>query len=152
MKLLPVAKWEFEDAANTGKDSMGNYNLGKVAKEGGDLNNAYGTGTIQNGRLYLNGQDALACPSLNDVGDNIENGFTLNFQFQADGLKTERGAPVSFGFNDWSVSNACFFFSAGNERGSGQRTSRIRIRPIRIFSGVPSCLKTRRIIRCTTLR
>lgn len=117
MELLPVAKWEFEDAANTGKDTMGNYNLGKVAKEGGDLSNAYGTGTVQNGRLYLNGQDALACPSLNDVGDNIENGFTLNFQFQADGLKSERGAPVSFGFNDWSVSNACFFFSAGNERG-----------------------------------
>ena len=36
-ELLPVAKWEFEDAANTGKDTMGNYNLGPVAREGGDL-------------------------------------------------------------------------------------------------------------------
>ncbi len=116
-ELLPVAKWEFEDASNTGKDSMGNYDLGKVAKEGGDISNAYGTGTIQNGRLYMSGQDALACPALNDVGDNIGNGFTLNFQFEADGLPSKRGAPVSFGFNDWSVSNACFFFSAEGERG-----------------------------------
>lgn len=116
-ELLPVAKWEFEDAANTGKDTMGNYNLGPVAREGGDLGNPLGMGTVQDGRLYLSGDDMLACDAMNDVGDNIGNGFTLNFQFQPDGLLPDRGAPVSFGFNDWSVSNACFFFSAGNERG-----------------------------------
>lgn len=116
-ELLPIAKWEFEDPTNTGKDTMGNYDLGKVAKEGGDLGNPWGTGTVQEGKLYLGGEDMLACPALNDVGDNIGNGFTLNFQFKPDGMLPDRGAPVSFGFNDWSVSNACFFFSAGNERG-----------------------------------
>lgn len=89
-ELLPVAKYEFEDASNPGKDSMGNYNLGLVAKEGGDISNPWNTGTIEDGVLYLDGSDMLACAALNDVGDNLNNGFTLNFQYRQDG--TQPGA------------------------------------------------------------
>lgn len=115
-ELLPIARYEFEDANDTGKDSMGNYNLGLVAKEGGDLANPYGTGTIDNGRLYVGGQDIIACAATNDVGDNIANGFTLNFQYQQDGTwaSPSWASPISFGFNDWSVSVSCGFRVANN--------------------------------------
>ena len=111
-ELLPVAKYEFEDAENPGKDSMGNYNLGLVAKEGGDLGNPYGTGTIEDGVLYLNGNDMLACEAMNDVGDNLDNGFTLNFQYRQDGeLNDPQGwnTPISFGFNDWNPTKRLTF-------------------------------------------
>lgn len=109
-ELLPVAKYEFEDASNPGKDSMGNYNLGLVAKEGGDISNPWNTGTIEDGVLYLDGTDMLACTALNDVGDNLNNGFTLNFQYRQDGAQPEAWAvPVGFGFNDWNVTVVCSF-------------------------------------------
>lgn len=109
-ELLPVAKYEFEDASNPGKDSMGNYNLGLVAKEGGDISNPWNTGTIENGVLYLDGTDMLACTALNDVGDNLNNGFTLNFQYRQDGAQPGAWAvPVGFGFNDWNVTVVCSF-------------------------------------------
>ena len=103
-ELLPVARYEFEDAENPGKDSMGNYNLGPVAKAGGDLGDPYGTGTIEDGVLYLSGNDILACTSMNDVGDNLGNGFTLNFQYRQDGeLNDLQGwnTPIGFGYNEW---------------------------------------------------
>lgn len=112
-ELLPVAKYEFEDAANPGKDTMGNYDLGLVAKEGGDTSNPWGTGTIEDGVIYLNGTDMLACAAMNDVGDNLNNGFTLNFQYRQDGDQPQSwSSPVSFGFNDWAVSTRCSFLIA----------------------------------------
>ena len=109
-ELLPVAKYEFEDASNPGKDSMGNYNLGLVAKEGGDISKPWNTGTIEDGVLYLDGTDMLACTALNDVGDNLNNGFTLNFQYRQDGAQPGAWAvPVGFGFNDWNVTVVCSF-------------------------------------------
>ncbi|HIZ63425.1 MAG TPA: LamG domain-containing protein [Firmicutes bacterium] len=109
-ELLPVAKYEFEDASNPGKDSMGNYNLGLVAKEGGDISNPWNTGTVEDGVLYLDGTDMLACTALNDVGDNLNNGFTLNFQYRQDGAQPGAWAvPVGFGFNDWNVTVVCSF-------------------------------------------
>lgn len=111
-ELLPVARYEFEDAANPGKDTMGNYDLGLVAKEGGDLGNPYGTGTIEDGVLYLSGNDMLACEAMNDVGDNLDNGFTLNFQYRQDGeLNDPQGwnTPISFGFNDWNPTKRLTF-------------------------------------------
>lgn len=97
MELLPVALWEFEDPSDIGKDSMGNYNLGPAAKESGDLGNPLGTGTIEDGRLYLNGQEILTCNALNDVGDNLNNGFTLNFQYQQDGIRTDMEGECVWG-------------------------------------------------------
>ncbi len=114
-ELLPVAKYEFEDASNPGKDSMGNYDLGPVAKEGGDVSNPYGTGTIENGVLYLSGNDMLACNSMNDVGDNLSNGFTLNFQYRQDGAQDDPqgwATPIAFGYNDWNPTVRCTFQTA----------------------------------------
>lgn len=111
-ELLPVAKYEFEDASDPGKDSMGNYDLGPVAIESGDLSNAYGTGTITDGVLYLSGNDMLACAAMNDVGDNLDNGFTLNFQYRQDGdLNDPQGwnTPISFGYNDWNPTKRLTF-------------------------------------------
>lgn len=113
-ELLPIAKYEFEDSTNTGKDSMGNYNLGATAKSGGDLTDPWGTGTIDDGRLYVNGSDVLSCESLNDVGDNISNGFTLNFQYQQEDLThTDWISPISFGFDDWDRGVSCAFLISG---------------------------------------
>ena len=98
---------------------MGKYNLQCGAKADGDrTNNPTGTGTVQNGMLYLDGTDMLTLPELNDVTENISNGFTLNFQVKQDGdisdrpNKGEWAAPVSFGFNDWNATTFCRFLVA----------------------------------------
>ena len=119
MELAPIAKWTFDSEETKFVDSMGKYNLQCGAKADGDrTNNPTGTGTVQNGMLYLDGTDMLTLPELNDVTENISNGFTLNFQVKQDGdisdrpNKGEWAAPVSFGFNDWNATTFCRFLVA----------------------------------------
>lgn len=119
MELAPIAKWTFNSEETKLVDSMGKYNLQCGAKADGDrTNNPTGTGTVQNGMLYLDGTDMLTLPELNDVTENISNGFTLNFQVKQDGdisdrpNKGEWAAPVSFGFNDWNATTFCRFLVA----------------------------------------
>lgn len=119
MELVPIAKWTFDSEETKLVDSMGKYNLQCGAKADGDrTNNPTGTGTVQNGMLYLDGTDMLTLPELNDVTENISNGFTLNFQVKQDGdisdrpNKGEWAAPVSFGFNDWNATTFCRFLVA----------------------------------------
>ena len=119
MELAPIAKWTFDSEETKLVDSMGKYNLQCGAKADGDrTNNPTGTGTVQNGMLYLDGTDMLTLPELNDVTENISNGFTLNFQVKQDGdisdrpNKGEWAAPVSFGFNDWNATTFCRFLVA----------------------------------------
>lgn len=119
MELAPIAKWTFDSEETKLIDSMGKYNLQCGAKADGDrTNNPTGTGTVQNGMLYLDGTDMLTLPELNDVTENISNGFTLNFQVKQDGdisdrpNKGEWAAPVSFGFNDWNATTFCRFLVA----------------------------------------
>ena len=118
-ELAPIAKWTFDSEETKLVDSMGKYNLQCGAKADGDrTNNPTGTGTVQNGMLYLDGTDMLTLPELNDVTENISNGFTLNFQVKQDGdisdrpNKGEWAAPVSFGFNDWNATTFCRFLVA----------------------------------------
>ena len=118
-ELTPIAKWTFDSEETKLVDSMGKYNLQCGAKADGDrTNNPTGTGTVQNGMLYLDGTDMLTLPELNDVTENISNGFTLNFQVKQDGdisdrpNKGEWAAPVSFGFNDWNATTFCRFLVA----------------------------------------
>lgn len=118
-ELAPIAKWAFDSEETKLVDSMGKYNLQCGAKADGDrTNNPTGTGTVQNGMLYLDGTDMLTLPELNDVTENISNGFTLNFQVKQDGdisdrpNKGEWAAPVSFGFNDWNATTFCRFLVA----------------------------------------
>ena len=119
MELAPIAKWTFDSEETKLVDSMGKYNFQCGAKADGDrTNNPTGTGTVQNGMLYLDGTDMLTLPELNDVTENISNGFTLNFQVKQDGdisdrpNKGEWAAPVSFGFNDWNATTFCRFLVA----------------------------------------
>lgn len=119
MELAPIAKWTFDSEETKLVDSKGKYNLQCGAKADGDrTNNPTGTGTVQNGMLYLDGTDMLTLPELNDVTENISNGFTLNFQVKQDGdisdrpNKGEWAAPVSFGFNDWNATTFCRFLVA----------------------------------------
>lgn len=118
-ELAPIAKWTFDSEETKLVDSMGKYNLQCGAKADGDrTNNPTGTGTVQNGMLYLDGTDMLTLPELNDVTENISNGFTLNFQVKQDGdisdrpNKGEWAAPVSFGSNDWNATTFCRFLVA----------------------------------------
>ena len=143
MELAPIAKWTFDSEETKLVDSMGKYNLQCGAKADGDrTNNPTGTGTVQNGMLYLDGTDMLTLPELNDVTENISNGFTLNFQVKQDGdisdrpNKGEWAAPVSFGFNDWNATTFCRFLVATSGGGdmlrfnahdiTGSKTSRKR--------------------------
>ncbi len=126
-ELKPLANWEFEDPENTGKDSMGKYNLVPASREGGDRNNLRGAGVIDNGKLYVNGDDCLALLDNNDISEDITNGFTLNFQYQQDGTyqnginNEEWASPVGFGFNDWSASKYCRFSVASKNYGQNLR-------------------------------
>lgn len=128
MELAPIAKWTFDSEETKLVDSMGKYNLQCGAKADGDrTNNPTGTGTVQNGMLYLDGTDMLTLPELNDVTENISNGFTLNFQVKQDGdisdrpNKGEWAAPVSFGFNDWNATTFCRFLVATSGGGDTLR-------------------------------
>ena len=125
-ELVPVAKWTFDTEETKLQDSMGKYTLQNGAISDGDRENKpTGTGTVQNGMLYVDGTDMLTLPELNDVSENIYNGFTLNFQVKQDGDISGRpnpgepgkpagewAAPVSFSFNDWVATTYCRFLVA----------------------------------------
>lgn len=124
-ELLPIAKWEFEDESNPGKDSMGKYQLTPAAREGGNRGgDPFGGGRVEEGKLYLDGDSVLACTDLNDVSDVIDNGFTLNFQVQMDPgiwelIAREQDAddwavPVGFGREDWAAKQGLHFLSPRN--------------------------------------
>ncbi|HBF86199.1 MAG TPA: hypothetical protein DDW54_00810, partial [Clostridiales bacterium] len=87
------------------RDETGNYEFQAVPTKNGDMSDTYGTGAIDNGALYLNGEDMLALPLSNDVSEDISNGFTLHFRYKQDGKMAKRSqawsAPVSFGAEDF---------------------------------------------------
>lgn len=123
-ELTPVAKWTFDSEETKLKDSMGKYDLQHAAVSDGDRDNKpTGTGTVQNGMLYVDGDDILTLPEINDVSENIYNGFTLNFQVKQDGdisarpFPGEWAAPVSFSFNEWAASTYCRFLVATSNGG-----------------------------------
>ena len=112
-ELKPVAKWTFDSEETKMNDSYGRYNFQEVPKANGDMSKTWGTGTVTDGVLYLDGESMMALPILNDVSENIGKGFTLNFQYKQDGIyKTTQGwsAPVSFGASDWGSSFGAGFF------------------------------------------
>ena len=95
----PLAKYEFLDASNPGKDSMGNYNLELKDADGV----AAGTGVVSasEGVATFNGTAGLRSSSNeNDISEVLKS-FTLAFDIKA---STEHGGwaePVSFGWNGW---------------------------------------------------
>ena len=58
---------------------------------------------------------------MEDVGDHLDNGFTLTFQVQktGDGDKVagDWQAPIGFGFNEWNPTKACWFLTGKGSNG-----------------------------------
>lgn len=106
-EIAPIAKYEFKDPANPGKDSMGNYDLTAVVKasdqEGGhSTGQQAGQGVVQNGKWYTDGDDILALPCESDIGEHITKGFTLSFRYQQTAVRAKGwSTPISFGRSTW---------------------------------------------------
>ena len=114
-ELKPIALWTFDNEETKLEDSMGKYEFQSVKIPASA--DYWGLGTVTDGVLYLDGQSMMALPVLNDVSENITNGFTLNFQYKQDGLyETAQGwsAPVSFGAKDFGSSFGAGFIISDN--------------------------------------
>lgn len=106
-EIKPIAKYEFKDAANPGKDSMGNYDLNAVVKasdmEGGHATGQpAGKGEVKDGKWYADGDDILALPCESDIGEHITKGFTMSFRYQQTAVRAKGwSTPISFGRSTW---------------------------------------------------
>lgn len=98
----PIARYEFLDAENPGKDSMGNYDLALRDADG----QSNGTVAVAEGVATFNGTAGLI--ATNDISEDLT-AFTLYFEVRTTGLNTNWAAPVSFGWNDWSPTKWCNF-------------------------------------------
>lgn len=103
-ELKPVAKYEFNDANNPGKDTMGNYNLAKS----GD-----GTIGVENGIATFNGTAGLI--SNPDISEDLES-FSLVFDIKTTATYGDWAEPIGFGWDNWTPTNwNTFQFSAGSD-------------------------------------
>lgn len=111
-EITPLAKYEFKDAANPGKDSMGNFDL--VVRDADGKSN--GTVAVNNGVATFNGTAGLI-PENNasDISENLTS-FTLFFEVQMENKPSDWVSPISFGWNDWTATKwATFQFSGGSD-------------------------------------
>jgi hypothetical protein len=109
--INPIAKYEFNDAANPGKDSMGNHHLvlknadGKPV-EGAKVNVVGGVATFD-GSAGL-----IAVDQTTDLGEVVES-FTLAFDIKTTKTHGEWAFPVAFGWNDWGATKWGNFHFSG---------------------------------------
>lgn len=107
--IIPLAKYEFLDAENPGKDSMGNYDLSlRVAdkKETGKV-------TVKDGVASFDGSAGLI--ATNDISEDVTS-FTLYFELQQTALPGNWASPIGFGWNDWKPTKwATFQFSRNSD-------------------------------------
>lgn len=111
-EITPLARYEFKDAANPGKDSMGNFDL--VVRDADGKKN--GTVAVNNGVATFNGTAGLI-PENNasDISENLTS-FTLFFEVQMENKPSGWVSPISFGWNDWTATKwATFQFSGGSD-------------------------------------
>lgn len=109
--ISPLAKYEFLDSTNPGKDTMGNYNLVKKYLPGAESGNV----TVHNGVATFDGTAALI-PSSNetDIGERLQS-FTVTFKIKANTNANDWSTPVGFGWNDWSATKwGNFHIQPGN--------------------------------------
>ena len=87
--INPVAKYEFTDATNPGKDSMGNFDLVKYGN---------GTITVKDGAVTFDGKAALApVGNYADISEYLSS-FTLLFEINKTTATNEYWAtPIGFG-------------------------------------------------------
>lgn len=101
----PLAKYEFKDAANPGKDSMGNFDLVKYGE---------GTVTVENGEATFDGQAALAAEfNANDISEYLDS-FTLVFELNRNATQiVDWPTVIGFGFkNGVEQWNTFHFYSS----------------------------------------
>ncbi len=108
----PIAKYEFKDATNPGKDTMGNYDL--VLKDSDVTEKGTGTVSVEDGVATFNGSAGLIPASNdNDITENLSS-FTLTFDVSTTGTNGNWASPVAFGWNDWSPTKWATFQFSGN--------------------------------------
>lgn len=107
-EILPLAKYEFKDSTNPGKDSMGKYNL--VVKSEGETQ---GIIAVSEGVATFNGTAALISPDeANDISEVLDS-FTLSFDITTSAAINSWEEPIGFGWNDWGASKWNLFELAG---------------------------------------
>ena len=109
--INPIAKYEFLDSNNPGKDSMGNYDLELMYASGKDSSN--GGVSVANGVASFDGTAGLRSGSEeNDLSENLES-FTMSFDIKASGENTSWAIPIGFGFDGTAhtAENKWFFFA-----------------------------------------
>ncbi|MBQ7408782.1 MAG: hypothetical protein IJW13_05895 [Clostridia bacterium] len=103
--LAPIAKYDFADENNLGKDSMGNYDLHVM---GYPTKNDIGVHFDGTSMLYLNEED--------DFSNDIK-AFTLAFDVKADGVQGSEYwcTPIGFGLDNWISTKWMWFQYAGED-------------------------------------
>ena len=122
-EIQPLARYDFSDASNLGKDVTGNgYDLGtNITQEDNDRKKWWnnqantGKGTADNGELRLNGADGLVLPESNDFSEKLQ-AFTLNFSVRVDkdDKRVVARAIAGFGY-DINGKNEYLFFATKQE-------------------------------------
>ena len=111
--LLPIAKYEFQDASNPGKDSMGNYDL--VVAESSEATEK-GTVTVENGVATFDGTAALISKTEENDLSEVLNSFTLSFDIKTTATYGSWSEPIGFGWDNWDASKWCLFeFASGSD-------------------------------------
>ena len=110
--INPIAKYEFLDPTNPGKDALGNYNLNLIYKSGYDASN--GGVSVSNGVASFNGTAGLVSGSTeNDISETLES-FTLTYKISAPVAPAGWAEPIGFGWNDWEANKWFTFMYTGN--------------------------------------
>ena len=100
--LLPIALYEFNDANNPGKDSMGNWDLAVVTKKDDKGNALDGNVRVENGVAYFDGSAGLLADSEeNDISEALKS-FTLTFEVLQTKASSDWSEPIGFGWDDWT--------------------------------------------------
>lgn len=99
-EIAPIAKYEFLDAENPGKDSMGNWDL--VLQQDVEKKDVETMALCENGILTLDGYGALVAPTHDrDIIDYVKD-FSIVTSFCATTLGGGWEMPITFGSNGWT--------------------------------------------------
>lgn len=95
VELKPVAKYEFLDTTNPGKDSMGNYHLTPSADGGG-----MPTLSLSDGAIQFDGSGGLV--SNPDISEDLA-ALTIVYDIKLSPSPTGWQEPIGFGWDNWTA-------------------------------------------------